>query len=78
MKPHNSAPVMLPQSGLPDVAPEAGSNGSSLDERATGEDIEEHQYDPIPPKKTVSVSVRYRIRGRGHLLSYPLDESDGQ
>ena len=22
MKPHNSAPVMLPQSGLPDVAPE--------------------------------------------------------
>jgi hypothetical protein len=65
MPPPQKAPVKFPQSGLPDVAAEAGSNGSPPDECAREDDTEEVGYDPIPPKKTVTISVHYRIRGRG-------------
>ena len=77
MNPPKIAPVGFPQSGLPDVAAEAGSNGSPPDECAREEDAEEVKYAPIPPKKTVTISVHYRIRGRGQPLPYPLDEGGG-
>jgi hypothetical protein len=78
MKPRNVVPVGFPQSGSPDVAAEASSNGNPTAECAREEDAEDVRYDPIPPKKTVTVSVPYRIRGRGQPLPYPLDEADGQ
>ncbi len=53
-------------------------NGSSLDNNGQEGDTEELNYDPVRPKKTVLVSMRYRIRGRSQPLPYPLDEEDGQ
>lgn len=41
-------------------------------------DMEELVYDSLPPKQTITVSVRYHIRGRGQPLPHPLDEEDGQ
>jgi hypothetical protein len=76
MKPRNIAAIGFPQSGLADVAAEAVSNGSSPDEYAQGDDAEGINYDPIPSKKTVTISVYYRIRGRGKPLPYLLDEGE--
>ncbi|MHB1423837.1 MAG: hypothetical protein ACYC3I_11705 [Gemmataceae bacterium] len=78
MNQRNSAPVILPQSGLPEGTSETCNKGSLRDEREAEEETEELNYDPIPPKRTVMVSVRYRIRGRGQPLPYPLDVGDGQ
>jgi hypothetical protein len=78
MNPHNSAPVILPQSDLPEGSSEVDKKGNSLTEREPGEESEEFTYDPVRPRKSVTVSVRYRVRGRGQPLPYPLDEGDGQ
>jgi len=31
-------------------------------------------YQPIPPKRTFSVPIRYYLRGRGEPLSYKIDD----
>jgi hypothetical protein len=63
---------------LPPTAAEADRNGSRLDNQGGTEEPEDLTYDFVPPKKSVTLSVRYRIRGRGKPLPYPLDEGDGQ
>lgn len=78
MNRYNPASVLTPQSASKEGSSEARNNGSPLDERAPGEVLDELKYDPIPPKKTVTVSVRYCSRGRGQPLPYPLDEGDYQ
>jgi hypothetical protein len=34
----------------------------------------EFDYEPVPPRKTIVVPVRCRIRGRGQPLPYAFDE----
>jgi hypothetical protein len=59
----------------PDVAPAAGQNGSPSPNRGSEVEIEEQlNYEPVPPRTAVTVSVRYCVRGRGRPLLYPLDE----
>ncbi|HWG45516.1 MAG TPA: hypothetical protein VN688_22320 [Gemmataceae bacterium] len=74
----NSDPVAHPQLDLPQIPPHAGSNGSPPYDSEQDENTEEFNYDPVPPKKTITVSVRYRIGGLGQPLPYPLDEGDGE
>jgi hypothetical protein len=78
MNPHNSDPAVLAQPGLAQAASAAGSNGSPLDDHGPEGDTAERNYDPVPPRKTITVAVRYRLRGRGQPLPYPLDEGDGE
>ena len=33
-------------------------------------------YEPIPPKRTFTVPVRYYLRGRGEPLSYQIDDKE--
>jgi hypothetical protein len=48
-----------------------GQNGSQVDDGAGNTDL---NYVPMPPRKTLKLSVAYRIRGRGRPLPYSLDE----
>jgi hypothetical protein len=77
MNPHTSDPAFA-QPGLPQAASAAGITGSPRDDRGQEHDTKELHYDPVPPKKTVTVAVRYRLRGRGQPLHYFLDEGDSE
>jgi hypothetical protein len=76
MSPHKNDPAALAQPESSPVNPQAGKNGSPSGGCEQGYAAEELTYDPVPPKKTITVSVRYRIGGRGRPLPYPLDEGD--
>ncbi len=78
MKPHNSDAAARVPSRLSPSPSEADNNGSLRDDPEQGQDIEELNYEPGRPKKTIIVSVCYPIRGRGRPLPYSLDEEDGQ
>jgi hypothetical protein len=69
--------VLFPQTGLPQIPFEA-VNIALQTNRGEGEEAEERNYDPIPPKKSITVSVRYRLKGRGKPLPYSLDEETDQ
>lgn len=50
---------------------------------ATGHSSEESvaellDYNPVPSKRSVTLLVRYRIRGRGQPTPYPLAEEDDE
>jgi hypothetical protein len=68
-------PVLESQPLFP-TPPASGQNGSQVEDRAG--DTEGLAYFPIPPRKTVRLSVAYRIRGRGQPLPYPLDEEPSE
>jgi hypothetical protein len=55
---------------------EGGINGVSRDNGEQPGNTEEFAYDRVPAKRAVTVSVLYRIRGRGRPLPYPVDEGD--
>lgn len=78
MHPETNNPAALALSALPQAASETDRNGSRQDSQEQVADREELTYDFVPPKKGVTVSVCYRIGGRGRPLPYPLDEGDGQ
>lgn len=78
MNPDTKNTAAFASPGLPHASSEADRNGSQLENQEQESDTEELVYDLVPPKKSVIVSVRYRIRGRGQPLPYPLDEEDGQ
>ena len=78
MNPDTNDPAAFAPPGLLQAASQADRNGSGLDNQGQAVDAEELGYDSVPPKHTVTVSVRYRIRGRGQPLPYSLDEEDGQ
>jgi hypothetical protein len=61
---------------LSPTPPVTGQNGSQVDNRAG--DAEGLAYAPMRPRKTVRLSVAYRIRGRGQPLPYSLDEEPGE
>jgi hypothetical protein len=78
MNPDAKNPAAFAPSELPQAASEMDSNGSRSGKQGQAVDTEELSYDFVPPKKTITVSVRYHLRGRGQPLPYPLDESDSQ
>lgn len=78
MNPDTNNPAAFPLSGLPRTTSETDRNGIQLENQGQAVNLEELGYDSVPPKKSVTVSVRYRIRGRGRPLPYSLDEEDGQ
>jgi hypothetical protein len=68
-------PMNTPNS-QPTAPSDAGINGTSPEDRGHQENTGEVAYEAVPPKRTVTVSVRHRIRGRGQSLPYPVDEGD--
>lgn len=78
MNPDTKITAAFASPDLPHASSEADRNGSQLESQEQESGTEELVYDLVPPKKSVTVSVRYRIRGRGQPLPYLLDEEDGQ
>ncbi len=78
MNPDTKNTAAFTSQGLPHASSEADRNGCQLENQEQASDTEKLAYDFVPPKQIVTVSVRYRIRGRGQPLPYPLDEEDGQ
>jgi hypothetical protein len=78
MNPHDRNATDLAELRLLHATSEAGNNGSPLEECGPEGDADVVGYDPVPPKKTVTLSVRYLIRRRGQPLPYPLDEGVGE
>lgn len=76
----NSQPInsALDERVLPEVASEAGHNGSPPENRSQEAETEGLNYEPVSPRTVVTVSVRYRFCGRGRPLPYPLDEGNGE
>jgi hypothetical protein len=67
MNPHTSDPA-LAQPALPQAASAAGISGNPRNDCDQEGDTRGLPYDPVTPKKTVTVAVRYRLRGRGQRL----------
>jgi hypothetical protein len=61
---------------LSPTPPASGQNGSQVEDR--GGDTHGLAYVPMPPRKTLKLSVAYRIRGRGQPLPYSLDEEPSE
>ena len=72
VNPNHLDPATMEQEALPPPNLEAGKNGTPLDEA----DTEEMNYVPMPPKRTVTISVQYKVRGRGRPLPYLLDDGE--
>jgi hypothetical protein len=61
--------------GLPETAPVPNHRTNPPASSEIGASL---PYEPIPPKSVVTLSVRYRVRGRGRPLPYDLDEEPGE
>jgi len=73
MKSENSPVAAVEAQVFPAAVPVTAKNGSLAKDQ--GDDVD---YVPVPARKTVIVSVSYRIRGRGQPLPYPVAEEDGE
>jgi len=73
MSPQKSDPAAFEQ--LPQNAASIAGNVSSPDLRQEV-DVEVLNYQPVPPRKGITLSVLYRVRGRGRPLPYALNEGD--
>ncbi len=51
-------------------------NGAVPDTDGRPNEKTEITYVPVPPRRSVRVSVRYRVRGRGRPLPYTLPEEE--
>jgi hypothetical protein len=78
MIPHNNDPAALASPGLPQATSEACINGTPQEDHGQQGNTEELVYERVPPKRTLTVSVCYRIRGRGQPLHFPVDAGDGE
>jgi hypothetical protein len=78
MNPQNSNPAALASPGSPPALSGAGVNGTPLEDCGKEGNTAELAYNPVPPKRTVTVSLRCRIRGRGLPLHYPVEEGNGE
>jgi len=60
------------------TAPERETNGDHADGAAEEFDLDDLvDYEPVPPRRVVSITNQYRRIGRGRPLPYILDE-DGE
>ncbi len=75
MTPHVSESVVPPQQLLPIVV--SPTIGLRSQEEVEENEEEQILYRPIPPRKSVTMVVRYRFRGRGKPLPYDLAEEEG-
>ncbi len=39
-------------------------------------ETEEITYTPVPPRRSLAVTVRYQMRGRGKPLPYPIEDDE--
>jgi hypothetical protein len=78
VNPHSDNTASLHQPMLPQAISAGGVNGNLPDDHLQQEDAEQFAYHPVPPRKTVAISVRCLVRGRGRPLPFSLDEGDGE
>jgi len=78
MSPSNIDPATLDQGVLTQNIWGVGKNGNPSEIVKQEADTEELNYEPVRPHQTVTLSVRYAVRGRGRPLPYSLDEGDGE
>jgi hypothetical protein len=58
--------------------PVQGTNGAPVDDTTEESNLDElRDFKPVPPRRVVTISIRYRHVGRGQPLPYRLDE-DGE
>lgn len=77
MNPDTNHSAAFAVSSWPQTGSDADSSGVRLGNQKPTVEAEEQNYDSVPPKKTISISVRYLFRGCGQPLPFPLDEEDG-
>ncbi len=76
MKSESTDLPVLESQPLPTTVPPPGQNGSWVEDRAG--DAGGLSYAPIPPHESLTVSVVYRVRGRGQPLPYSLEEDPSE
>jgi hypothetical protein len=74
MNPPITDPIVPGQSPLPKADSMTDRNGVLPDQPAEDAEAEEIQYNPIPPRRVITISVQYVLQGRGKPLPYELDE----
>jgi hypothetical protein len=62
-------------SALLEHAQGPGSNGQTEDDLAGELVSDELTYDPVPPRRSISVRVTCRLHGRGRPLPFPLGDT---
>lgn len=67
-------PIVSQQSRLPMAPAPTEPNGSLPEHPGEEVEAEDIQYNPIPPRRVITVTVRYELQGRGLPLPYELDE----
>jgi hypothetical protein len=74
--PHVDTPI-LAEPGDPRTVPAQGANGAPVDAAAEESDLDELlNYQPVPPRRAVTLSVQYRHLGRGRPLPYSLKDDE--
>ena len=71
-------PVVSQQPSVPMTAAPTVQNGRLPENDDEEPNDEALSYEPIPPRRSFTVLVSYRFRGRGQPLPYDLDEEEGQ
>ena len=78
MNAHDGDPAALARLEQPLTAAMTNTNGNLPSEHVPAVEIDDLGYDPVPPRKTITLSVRYHLRRRGQPLPGALDEGDGE
>jgi hypothetical protein len=75
MKSRNVDSSILGDQTKTQTAPERETNGDPADSAAAEFDLDDLvDYEPVPPRRVVSITIQYRQIGRGRPLPYILDE----
>jgi hypothetical protein len=78
MDPRTTDPVVPPQELHPPSGAPTRENGCLPEPSEEDVDEWDRSYKPVPPRRSVVITVHYRFRGRGQPLPYDLDEEDGE
>lgn len=78
MNPRNTDSTISQQPFRSQTIPELVQNGALPDGSKLEAEDAALPYEPVPPRKTITLSVHYRVRGRGRPLPYSLDGEDGE
>jgi hypothetical protein len=67
----------LVESADPQTVPARGANGAPLDSTTEDSDLDELlDYQSVPPRRIVNISVQYRHLGRGRPLPFVLEDDE--
>jgi hypothetical protein len=68
---------ILDEPANPPSVPIEGANGAPVDGMTEESELDDLlDYEHVPPRRVVTISVQYRYLGRGQPLPYPVEDDE--